>query len=95
MDELEEQRREMKKPHLATRGRFIWKFGVLRWGGFMFTVFGVLGPLIPHFTMGKPVTVGLYISDAIISAIIIFPAGAVYGWALWSWAKRKRKSSAA
>jgi len=66
-----------------TKGELIWKIGVLYWGGLMFLFFAIVGPIIPHFTMGKPLTMPKYISSMFISAIICFPAGAIFGLLMW------------
>jgi hypothetical protein len=73
-----------------TKAQFIWKIGVLYWGGFMFLVFAVIGPLIPHFTMGKPLTLDEYISNAIRSAFLTFPGGAAFGWFVWYQSEKNR-----
>ena len=44
-----------------TKGELIWKIGVLYWGGLMFLFFAIVGPIIPHFTIGKPLTMPKYI----------------------------------
>jgi hypothetical protein len=76
-----------------TKTQWIWKVGVLYWGGWMFLVFVVPGPLIPHFTMGKPLTVHDYTGGVFTSAIFSFPAGAIFGWLMWRNAKRIRHSN--
>lgn len=70
------------RPRTLTKGEAIWKLGVLYWGSRMFVFFAVVGPLIPHFTMRKPLNFAAY-AKAVIAALIWFPAGAVFGWFLW------------
>ena len=75
----------------ATKGEVIWRIGVLYWGGMMFLFFAIVGPLIPHFTMGKPLSPDEYIKGAIV-ALVAFPAGAVFGWRLWRPAEQNRRA---
>jgi hypothetical protein len=67
---------------------------VLSWGGPMFASFAIAGPLITHFTMGKPLTLGLYIATALTSAILMLPVGALFGWGMWLVAKWRCKRQA-
>jgi hypothetical protein len=90
-----EEHRETKtevsqNPKTHTKSQFIWKIGVMYWGGFMFLVFAIIGPLIPHFMMGKPLTTAEYISNGISSAFIMFPGGAAFGWFVWYQSKKNR-----
>jgi hypothetical protein len=75
----------------ATKREVIWRIGVLYWGGMMFVFFAVVDPMIPHFTMGKPLDFDEYIKGA-IAALIAFPAGGVFGWLLWRHAERNRRA---
>ena len=77
-----------------TKSELIWKIGVLYWGGLMFLFFVIVSPLIPHFTMGEPLTMHEYTSGLFISAIICFPAGAIFGWLMWRNAKPARSPDA-
>jgi hypothetical protein len=67
----------------VSKSQFIWKIGVKQWGGFMFLTFAIGGPLIPHFTMGKPLTIDAYVAGAVTSALVCFPGGALFGWLMW------------
>ena len=67
----------------------MWRVGVLGWGLRMFVFFAAFGPLIPHFTMGKPITLTGYIFYAVASAISIFPGSALFGLCLYEFAARR------
>src|SRR5215813_14021221 len=81
----------MAEPPVPTKRQFIWKIGVLYWGGLMFLFFTIVGPLIPHFTMGKPLTLELYIGNAITSLVTCFFGGMLFGWVMWWSLEWKRK----
>jgi len=80
------------RQRIATKRDVIWRLGVFYWGGLMFVFLAVVGPLIPHFTMGKPLNFDEYFKWAVF-ALVAFPAGAVFGWFLWRHAERNRRES--
>jgi hypothetical protein len=63
---------------------------MLYWGGMMFAFFAVIGLVISHFTMREPLRYEY--SKLAITALIMFPAGAVFGWFLWRHAERNRRT---
>ena len=75
---------------MLTKRQFIWRIGVLYWGGLMFLFFAVVMPLIRHFTIGKPLTIKNYAVTAVASAVAFFPSGLLFGWAMWLIAQGKR-----
>lgn len=67
------------RPQPRSRNQFIWKVGVVYFGGIMFLLFAFVMPLIPHFTMGKPYSM----NGGLTTALVTFSLGAVFGWFLW------------
>ena len=55
----------------------------------MFIFMSFVGLLVPWYTMGKPLSIARAIFSIAASFFLMFPAGGLFGYAMWMLNRRK------